>query len=61
MRFVALQGSIQHRVQTPKPFSTIITNLNVAAKWVNRHVLCVISVEVYWFEAGCFLLDFGVK
>lgn len=61
MRFVALQGSIQHRVQTPKPFSTIITNLNVTTKWVNRHVLHMIIAEVYWFEAGCFLLDIGVK
>lgn len=61
MRFVALQGSIQHRVQIPNPFSTIITNLNVASKCVYRHVLRMISADEYWFEAGCFLLDIGVK
>lgn len=54
MRFVALQGFIHHRVQTPKPFSTIITDLNVASKWVYRHVLHMISAEVYWFEARMF-------
>lgn len=49
MRFVALQGSVTHSSDTIAIFHYYYKF--ECGKWVYRHVVHMISAEIYWYKA----------